>query len=305
MDTKEIALKTKQLTKQYHQFYALDRADLTVYRGDIYGIIGRNGAGKTTLMKTVTGLTTATSGEYEIFSKRGKEAEKERDRIGCLIENPAFFSNMTAYENLKYYCLQKGISDNAVISDVLEMVQLSDAANKKFKSFSLGMKQRLGIALAILNNPDLVILDEPINGLDPIGISQLRDTFHRLNRERGLTLMISSHILSELYAVANRFVFIDKGKIIKEISKEELDFECAGCTVVKVDQTGKAGSVLEEHLQITDYKVINDEEIRIYSTQVPGSIINRTLVQNQVEVSEIYESGISLEDYFKSLVGEV
>lgn len=277
---------------------------MTIYEGDIYGIIGRNGAGKTTLMKIITGLTNATSGEFELFSKTGLEAEKQRKRIGCLIENPAFFGKMTAYENLKYYMIQKGITNSAKIDEVLELVQLKDARDKKFKSFSLGMKQRLGIALALLDNPDLVILDEPINGLDPIGISQLRDTFHMLNKEYGLTMMISSHILSELYAVANRFVFVDKGHVIKELSKEELDLECQRCIVIHTEDVQKAVAVLEKQLVLTDFKVINESEIRIYADTVPSAEINRCLVEAGVSVREIYESGISLEDYFKSLVGE-
>ena len=184
----EVILKTKGLTKKYGKVTALNSADISVNKGDICGLIGRNGAGKTTLMKLVSGLTDATSGEFEIFGKSGRDAEKERDRIGCLIENPAFFGNMTAKQNLMYYCKQKGIVDYSQINEILKMVQLEEAQNRKFKGFSLGMKQRLGIAFAILDNPDLVILDEPINGLDPIGITQIRDTFLKLNKERGLTL---------------------------------------------------------------------------------------------------------------------
>ena len=208
---REIVLQTKKLTKSYGRSTALDHADMAVYKGDIYGLIGRNGAGKTTMMKVVSGLTAPTNGEYSLFGKTGLAAENEKRRIGCLIENPAFFGNMTAYQNLRYYCYQKGIADRRQIDEVLDLVKLSDARNKKFKTFSLGMKQRLGIAFAVLDNPDIVILDEPINGLDPIGISELRDTFRRLSHERGMTLIISSHILSELYAVASRFLFIDSG----------------------------------------------------------------------------------------------
>ena len=164
------------------------------------------------------------------------------------------------------------------------------------------MKQRLGIALAILDDPDLIVLDEPINGLDPIGISELRNTFHKLNRERNLTIIISSHILSELYVVANRFLFIDQGKVIKEITKEELEMECLRCTVLKTDDVKHAVSILEEKLDIYDYKVINDEEVRIYADSTSNSDIVKCLVQNHVSVNEIYGSGVNLEDYFKSLV---
>ena len=254
---KEVALKTNGLTKEYGKFKALDGANMTVYRGDIYGLIGRNGAGKTTIMKTVTGLTNPTSGSYEIFGTEGKDIGKEKRRLGCLIENPAFFSNLTGEQNLLYYCKLKGITDKKKIDEALELVDLLEAKKKKFKAYSLGMKQRLGIALAILDNPDLIILDEPINGLDPIGISKLRDTFKKINKEKNLTIMISSHILSELYAVANRFLFIDQGRVIKEVTKEELDDECSRCLVIEVNDVKKALSVLERNLGIRRYKVVD------------------------------------------------
>ncbi|MBR1764641.1 MAG: ATP-binding cassette domain-containing protein [Ruminococcus sp.] len=301
---RETILQTQQLTKRYKNFTALDGADMTVYKGDIYGLVGRNGAGKTTMMKLVTGLTEATEGGYSVFGKTGAAAAKEKRRIGCLIENPAFFGNMTAYQNLRYYCLQKGITDTGRIDEALELVQLTEARDKKFKKFSLGMKQRLGIAFAVLDDPDLVILDEPINGLDPIGISALRDTFRRLSQERGMTLIISSHILSELYAVANRFLFIEQGRVLKEVTKQELDLECSRCVVVKADNTKKTATLLED-IGIRDYKVIDSTELRIYDQGARPEVIARALVQNDVALMGLYESGVSLEDYFKQLVGEV
>lgn len=302
---REIVLQTNQLTKRYRKFTALDHVNMTVYRGDIYGLIGRNGAGKTTMMMLVTGLTEATNGEYSIFGKTGASAEKEKKRIGCLIENPAFFGNLTAYQNLRYYCYQKGITDLKQIDEALELVHLTNVKNKKFRDFSLGMKQRLGIAFAVLDNPDLVILDEPINGLDPIGISELRDTFRKVSQERGITLIVSSHILSELYAVANRFLFIDKGKVLKDVTKQEIELECTRCLVVRTDDTKKTSTLLENKLNITDYKVIDSGEIRIYDKSAKPDILNKVLIQNDVSISSIFESGVSLEDYFKQLVGEV
>lgn len=302
---REIILQTDQLTKSYGKFTALDHADMTVYRGDIYGLIGRNGAGKTTMMKLVARLAEPTEGSYSLFGKRGYAAEKEKRRIGSLIENPAFFGNLTAYQNLRYYCFQKGITDLKQIDEALELVRLTDVKNKKFRKFSLGMKQRLGIAFAVLDNPDLVILDEPINGLDPIGISELRDTFRKLNQERGITLIISSHILSELHAVANRFLFIDNGRVIKEITKQELDLECSRCIIVKTDDVKKTAIILESKLNITDYQVIDTEEIRIYDENAKTDELNKAIVRGGVNISQIYESGVSLEDYFKQLVREV
>lgn len=299
---REVAIKTNQLSKKYKSFVALDNANITVYKDDIYGIVGRNGAGKTTLMKIITGLTNKTSGEYEIFSKKDTELSNQRRRIGCLIENPAFFGNMSAYDNLKYYCIQKGITNKNKIDEVLEIVNLTNVANKKFKDLSLGMKQRLGIALAIIDDPDMVVLDEPINGLDPIGISELREIFHKMNVERGITILISSHILSELYTVATRFVFIDKGKVIKEITKDELNFECQRCNVVRTNSVNDAVRIAEEVLHARDYKVINDREIRFYSNEIPRIKLCRTLIEQGVDVDELFETGINLEDYFKSLL---
>lgn len=299
---REVAIKTNQLSKKYKSFVALDNANITVYKDDIYGIVGRNGAGKTTLMKIITGLTNKTSGEYEIFSKKDTELSNQRRRIGCLIENPAFFGNMSAHDNLKYYCIQKGITNKNKIDEVLEIVNLTKVANKKFKDLSLGMKQRLGIALAIIDDPDMVVLDEPINGLDPIGISELREIFHKMNVERGITILISSHILSELYTVATRFVFIDKGKVIKEITKDELNFECQRCNVVRTNSVNDAVRIAEEVLHARDYKVINDREIRFYSNEIPRIKLCRTLIEQGVDVDELFETGINLEDYFKSLL---
>lgn len=301
---REIVVKTNKLTKKYKNYTALDAADMTVYREDIYGLIGRNGAGKTTIMKLLTGLTYKTSGEFELFGKTGAEAANEVRRIGSLIENPAFFGNLTAYQNLCYYSCQKGITDRSQIDEALKMVGLTENKNKKYKKFSLGMKQRLGIAFAMLDAPDLMILDEPINGLDPIAISELRTTFRKLNTERGITLIISSHILSELYAVANRFLFIDNGKVIKEATKQELDLECSRCIVLRSENIKRAVTVIEDKLGLSDYKVIDNRELRIYEENVRPDIVNRTLIENNVDVWEIFESGVSLEDYFKKLVGE-
>lgn len=299
----EIVLQTNNLTKKYKDFVALDNATITIHKGDIYGLIGRNGAGKTTLMKTITTLTNKTGGSFSLFDSEEELTESKR-RIGCLIESPAFFDNLTAYQNLKYYSIQKGIVDEKQIDKVLKTVDLYKERNKKFKKFSLGMKQRLGIAFAILDNPDLIILDEPINGLDPIGIKEIRDTLKRLNEEEKITILISSHILSELYLIANHFCFIDKGRIIKDVSKEELDLECSKCIVIRTKDVKKATVVLEKELSTTNYKVIDNTEIRLYDYLENSAKVNKTLLSNDIEIMGIYESGISLEDYFDSLIKE-
>ena len=297
----EIVLQTNNLTKKYKDFMALDNATITIHKGDIYGLIGRNGAGKTTLMKTITTLTNKSGGSFSLFDSEEELTESKR-RIGCLIESPAFFGNLTAYQNLKYYSIQKGMVNDKQIDKVLKVVDLFKEKDKKFKNFSLGMKQRLGIAFAILDNPDFIILDEPINGLDPIGIKEIRDTLKKLNKEEKITILISSHILSELYLIANHFCFIDKGRIIKDLTKEELDLECSKCIVIKTKDVKKATVILEKGLATTNYKVIDNTEIRLYDYLDNLAKVNKILLNNDIEIMGIYESGISLEDYFNSLI---
>ncbi len=301
---KEMVLKMEHLTKKYKDFVALDDVNIHIQKGDIYGLIGRNGAGKTTLMKVITTLSNKTSGSFELFGEKDNQLKNSKRRIGSLIENPAFFPNLTAYENLKYYCLQKGIVDQKQIDEVLTLVELENEKNKKFKNFSLGMKQRLGIAFAILDNPDFIILDEPINGLDPIGISDLRNTFKKLNHEKNITILISSHILSELYALATRFCILENGRVIKELTKEELDLECSKCIVIKTNNTKKASVVLEKELNTTNYKVIDDTEIRLYDYLEQTDKVTKALSKNDISIMGIYETGLSLEDYFKTIIKE-
>lgn len=302
---KEVVLKTNNLTKQYNKNVVLDNVNITIKKGDIYGLIGRNGAGKTTLMKIITTLASPTSGTFELFntSSENDELFDNKKRVGSLIEYPAFYPNLSAYDNLKYYTIQRGIVDKNQINKVLELVNLTGIGKKKVKTFSLGMKQRLGIALAILNSPDFVILDEPINGLDPIGISELRDTFKKLS-DNGITLLISSHILSELYLLANEFGFLENGKLIKELSKEELDLECSKCLVIKTDDSKKVSVLLEKELNTNNYKVINNEEIRVYDYTDDSDKVSDVLVNNKIKIKGFYESGISLEEYFKEIIKE-
>ena len=302
---KEVVLKTNNLTKQYNKNVVLDNVNITIKKGDIYGLIGRNGAGKTTLMNIITTLASPTSGTFELFntSSENDELFDNKKRVGSLIEYPEFYPNLSAYDNLKYYTIQRGIVDKHQINKVLELVNLTGTGKKKVKTFSLGMKQRLGIALAILNSPDFVILDEPINGLDPIGISELRDTFKKLS-DNGITLLISSHILSELYLLANEFGFLENGKLIKELSKEELDLECSKCLVIKTDDSKKVSVLLEKELNTNNYKVINNEEIRVYDYTDDSDKVSDVLVNNKIKIKGFYESGISLEEYFKEIIKE-
>ncbi len=296
-------ISAKGLTKKYGRTAALDSVDITVYRGDICAVIGRNGAGKTTLFRVLTGLNSADSGEYTVLDRSAGEISSIMHRVGSLIERPAFFPNLTAGQNLKYYALQRGITDDANIDEALRTVGMYDERKKKFRKLSLGMKQRLGIALAFLDDPDIVFLDEPNNGIDPTGISELRESILCMNREKGITFIISSHILTELYTIANRFMFIDGGRIIRSMTKAELNKECMRYTAVETNDASRAVALLEEQLSLTDYTVTDTSQLRIYQSAASSAEINRILVQGGVEVSALYESGLSIEDFFISIIG--
>ncbi len=301
----EVILQTKNITKLYGNVAAVDNVSMTLRKGDIYGLIGRNGAGKTTLTRVITSLTNANSGKIELFGESSAAGlNRARKRIGCVIEMPALYPNLTAMQNLEYYRILKGIPNKGSIERVLEMVGLNDTGKKKFKNFSLGMKQRLGIALALLDNPDFILLDEPINGLDPMGIVEMRDTFKRLNQEHNISLMISSHILNELSLVASRYGIIHKGRLIKELTNDELREECQKGVAVVVDDKAKAVSIIETQCNSKKYKVVNNHEIRIYDCLEDPSEINDRLVRGGVRVSCLKEVGDNLEDYFVSLVGK-
>ena len=220
---KEAVLKTYNLCKKYKDQMAVDNVSMTIRKGDIYGFIGQNGAGKTTLIRMITGLAHRTSGEIELFGGSGEEAlNKGREFIGSLIESPAFYKNMTARENLEVSRLVRNIPGKECIDEVLNLVGLKDTGKKKVKDFSLGMRQRLGIANALLGNPKLLILDEPINGLDPMGIIEIRELLKKINKEKDITILISSHILDELFRVATDYIFISQGTIKKNFTYEEI-----------------------------------------------------------------------------------
>ena len=299
-------LQTRSITKRYGAFAAVDNVSLTIRKGDIYGLIGRNGAGKTTLMRMITALTFANSGELEIFGQSSAKGQKglnsARKRMGSVVEMPALYPNMTAVQNLEYYRLLRGIPDKGVINKTLELVNLTDTGKKRFKNFSLGMKQRLGLALALLNNPDFIILDEPINGLDPMGIVEMRETIKKLNSEKSITFMISSHILSELSLIATRYGIIEGGRLIKELTASELQEQCQQCLSVKVDDTAKAAAILETALAVKKYKVVGGDELRIYDNYNDTAEVTYQLNASGVRVYGVAVVGDNLEEYFVSLV---
>lgn len=299
----EIILKTQNITKRYKDKAAVDHVSITIKKGDIYGLIGRNGAGKTTLIRMITALSVMDEGSITLFDgKTENDLNQARKRIGSVVETPALYPNLTAKQNLEYYRILMGIPEKDIIEKTLQMVGLTDTGRKKFKNFSLGMKQRLGIALALLGNPDIIILDEPINGLDPMGIVEMRDTFKKLNSEMGITIMISSHILTELSLIATRYGIINDGRLIKELTSEELKEQCQQCLCIKVDDTAKALSILETKLNTTKFKVVAEKEIRLYDYLDNPAEVTFQLNNNGVRVSSLNEIGDSLEDYFISVV---
>lgn len=294
-------LHTEALTKKFNGKAAVSGVNLTVRQGDIYGLIGKNGAGKTTLMKTVCGLLAPTSGSYTLFDDGN--VLRSSKRIGCMIEEPTIYKSLSAYDNLLYYNKLLGITDNSNIDRILELVGLSDADKKKSGHFSLGMKQRLALGIALLGDPDFLILDEPINGLDPTGIKEVRDLIERLVRERGMTVLISSHILGELSKLATRYGIIDNGVLIDEFSAEELDERCRSSISATVDDVKKASFVLSEYLREDEYTVFPEGKVRVYGHTDESAKINTMLVQGGVAVSELTVSGEDLERYFIETVG--
>lgn len=301
MQMSEIVLELKNVSKQFGKQLALDQINLTIRKGDIYGLIGRNGAGKTTIMKIITSLTYATEGEIFLLSKL--PYHKNLERVGAIIETPAAYVDLSAYQNLRVLCMQKGIHDYSIIDEALKFVNLEDTGKKKFKKFSLGMKQRLGLAMALINSPDFLILDEPINGLDPIAIIEFREILEKINREKNTTILISSHILSELYQVSNRFGFIHKGKLIEEISKKELDEKCSSTIVIKTEQM-KELSVLLEKLQLK-FKIIKDNQVKILNSTITISKLIQHISGTSIDIDEIRHNDESLEDYYTNLVLKV
>ena len=296
-------LRTQNLTKRYGTKAAVDNVSLTVEKGDIFGLIGQNGAGKTTFMRMVTSLARPDGGTIELFGETEKaKIDGLRQRMGCVIETPALFYNLTGFQNLEYYRIQRGITDKNRVRECLELVGLTDTGKKKVKNFSLGMKQRLGLSLAILGKPDFLILDEPANGLDPTGIIEMRELIRRLAIE-GITILVSSHLLTELSQVATKYAIIHNGRLLKSLTSEELQEECKQAISITVDDAAKTAALLETALSITDYKQVSANELRIYGHLNDSAEINFKLAQEGVRVSSIKVVGDNLEDYYTKIIG--
>ncbi len=298
----EYVLQTSALGKTYRSFKALDNFNISVPKGAIYGIVGKNGAGKTTLLRLICGLQMPTYGTYSLYgiNDGSPDIVKARRRMGAVVETPSIYLDMTASDNLKQQCRVLGLPDYSCIEELLDLVGLSGTGKKKAKNFSLGMRQRLGIAVALCGEPDFLVLDEPVNGLDPQGIVEIRELILKLNRERDITVLISSHILEEMHKLATHYGFIDGGCMIREISAEELEATCRKCIRADVSDTQATALVLDE-MQL-EYKILDNKQVDIYDAVNMSKLIS-ALSEKGCEVFSVQNHDESLESYFLSLVG--
>ena len=296
------AIKTQNLSKRYKGKNVVDNLTISVPRGSIYGFIGKNGAGKSTTLKMLSGLVKPTGGEISLF---GENVDNEfvRHRIGVLIESAGVYPTYSAFENmmLKAYCF--GVVDaKKTCMDYLELVGLLDEKGKKVKQFSMGMKQRLGIAMALVGNPDLLLLDEPTNGLDPEGMMQIREILLRLNRERGITMLVSSHILGELSRISTHYGIIKKGKLVLEANANMIIEKCQDYLKIVVNDVRQAAVILEQEMNIRKYEIYPEGELRIFD-KIDTDVINQILLQRGIRIQELHRHRQNLEDYFIELMG--
>lgn len=299
-----IIIKTKNLTKYYGNLKVVDNINLTVKKGEIYGFLGRNGAGKTTTIKMMLGLIKPTAGEIEIFGESLKKSKRDiLERIGFAAEFSGFYPNLTGAENLKINMRLLGVQKMNAIEEALSIVGIWEERNKLVKKYSLGMKQRLGIARAVIHNPELIIFDEPTNGLDPIGIKDTRRLIKSLAEKRNITIFISSHILSEVQQLANTIGIIHNGRLLEEISFDELRKKNRKYIEIQVSNDAKACMLLERDLKLFDYEVHEENTIRLYSHYEMISEVNKMLVENDIDVIKLGLSEDNLEDYFIKLTG--
>ncbi len=298
----EYVLKTSNLCKRYQNFYALKDLSMSVPKGAIYGFVGKNGAGKTTLIRLICGLQPPSSGDFELYgvSSTSRSIVKSRRRMGAVVETPSISLDMTAEENLKQQYLLLGLPSYQGLREILELVGIENTGKKKAGNFSLGMRQRLGIAVALCGNPDFLVLDEPINGLDPQGIIEIRELILKLNRERQITVLISSHILDELSRLATHYGFIDNGRIVREMSAEELESDCHKCSKINVSDTKVLSRVLDS--MGVKYKILSDNLADVYG-KPNVTRLTLALAEESCEVISIDEHDESLESFYINLVG--
>jgi len=302
----ENVLTVHALTKRYGSATVVDHVDLTLPKGEIYGLVGRNGAGKTTIIRMIAAQTAPNEGEICLFGESTPQGlQAARARTGAMVEIPSFYPYLTAHENLEYYRRQRGIAGAHTVDDALRQVNLANTGKKKFKSFSLGMKQRLGLALALMNRPDLLLLDEPINGLDPEGIVEFRNLLLELNRQYQTTILISSHILSEMQNLATCYGFLDGGRMLEQISAAQLGEKCRDCLELRVDDAPRAAAVLEQELGLGSFEILPGGVIRLYEGLDAPERITGVLVKHGVPLFGLEHRGANLEDYFLTLIGGV
>ncbi len=301
---RKYVIETKHLTKQYGTQKSVANLNIHVRKGRIYGLLGRNGAGKTTTMKMLLGLTQPTSGEVLIWGKPLRTNEKKLlPRIGSLIESPGFYPNLTATENLRIFAALRGVPNRSALKDALDLVGLPYRDKKLFSQYSLGMKQRLAIALAVMHDPELLILDEPINGLDPIGIAEIRSFIRNLCNERGKTILISSHILSEIALLADDIGIIDHGVLLEEESLAELEAKSSKQICFTVSDTAQAARILECVFHENRFTIQDDHRIQVHNLELPIGKTITAFVKNGLEVFQAVTSEESLEDYFRRVTG--
>ena len=299
-----VVCSTMSVNKKYGQIYALRDVSISISKGEIYGLIGKNGAGKTTLMRLIAGLIFPTSGHIELFGcKNEKDLNKSRFKTGFMIEAPSINLSMTAKENLKLHGILRGEANQTHFDDLLKLVGLSDAGRKKARNFSLGMKQRLGIAIALIGNPKFLILDEPINGLDPVGVKEIRDLLIRLRNERDIAILLSSHNLPELYQVATQYIIIDKGEVKEKLSLQELEKQCRQYLLIRSDQPQAVIELLRAKLSIVDFISVPDGSLRFFDGINKVDEIAKLLHDHDILVTALSVQGESLENYFLSLIG--
>lgn len=301
----DILIDVKNFEKQYMKKIVVKDASFQVKKGMICGLVGPNGAGKTTIMKAMGGLILPTKGTISLFGETDEKGlAHSRSRMCFMIETPYAKQDMTARENLEKLRLQKGLPDKSKIDKVLEMVGLADTGKKPVKEFSLGMKQRLGIAGSLMSDPEIMVLDEPVNGLDPEGIVEIRELLLKLNREQEITIVISSHLLSELSLLCTDYIFIRKGEIIKKISAEELSNECHDYFLIRTDNDSLVPAILQNKLNITDISVEKSGAVRVYEKTDDLRLISKTLYENGMIPVELHMHDANLEQYYMNLVGE-
>ena len=298
----EYVLATNGLSKRYRDFTALNGLNMHIPKGSIYGFVGRNGAGKTTLIRLICGLQEPTSGSFTLYGAKNTDAkiERARRRMGAVVESPAVYPDMTAEENLRQQYLVLGMPSADGIAELLHLVGLDGTGKKKVKNFSLGMRQRLGIAVALAGNPDFLVLDEPVNGLDPQGIIEMRELILKLNREHGITVLISSHILDELSRLATHYGFIDGGHMVKEMSAEELEMRCRKCTRVEATNSKVLARVLDR--LGAEYRVVDDAKVDVFADVQVTKLAVEALKENCV-IYSMKERDESLESFYMNLIG--